>query len=354
MTWGAAQLGIGAGRARRRRRRAARGRPGARRARRGLGRRRGRRRDRRARGRTAPRRARRIGVCVEGRDRDAAARARRASATRCATRSTAATSEDRGDRDAALRLPARPAAASPPGIPSRARTRRRPSRSCAPTTASRAMRAATRCPTASCSSGCSSASTRVRTEVVRELVRDRRLPRRPDVDRRGRGLGSRRPRARTSRCGGCSAAARSGSLAYASSGELVAPEERARRCVALRDAGVRAVKLRLHRRLARRPRASSRRCATRSAPGSSCMVDANQGWRMPGDLAPRWDVATAAQLRGSSSGSASTGWRSRCRPTTSTATRALRGRTDLRIAAGEMVRAAARGARSRRSAAAST
>ena len=25
------------------------------------------------------------------------------------------------------------------------------------------------------------------------------------------------------------------------------------------------------------------------------MVDANQGWRMPGDLEPRWDVATAAQ-----------------------------------------------------------
>ena len=25
------------------------------------------------------------------------------------------------------------------------------------------------------------------------------------------------------------------------------------------------------------------------------MVDANQGWRMPGDREPRWDVATAAQ-----------------------------------------------------------
>ena len=35
-------------------------------------------------------------------------------------------------------------------------------------------------------------------------------------------------------------------LAYASSGELVAPEERARRVTALRDAGVRAVKLRFH------------------------------------------------------------------------------------------------------------
>ena len=26
------------------------------------------------------------------------------------------------------------------------------------------------------------------------------------------------------------------------------------------------------------------------------VVDANQGWQMPGDLEPRWDVATAAQV----------------------------------------------------------
>ena len=30
-------------------------------------------------------------------------------------------------------------------------------------------------------------------------------------------------------------------------------------------------------------------------PELEMMVDANQGWRMPGDRAPRWDVATAAQ-----------------------------------------------------------
>jgi L-alanine-DL-glutamate epimerase-like enolase superfamily enzyme len=83
-------------------------------------------------------------------------------------------------------------------------------------------------------------------------------------------------------------------LAYASTGELVAPEERVRRCLALRDAGVRAVKLRAHARDWREDLAVVE--AVRDAVGSDLelMVDANQGWRMPGDLAPRWDVATAA------------------------------------------------------------
>ena len=80
---------------------------------------------------------------------------------------------------------------------------------------------------------------------------------------------------------------------------------------------------------------SSRRCATRSAATSSCMVDANQGWRMAGDRSRalgRRDRDRSA--RGRSSRSASTGWRSRCRPPTSRATRALRPATSLRIAAG--------------------
>ena len=115
---------------------------------------------------------------------------------------------------------------------------------------------------------------------------------------RGRGLGSRRRARSASRSGGCSAAERDRIVAYASSGELVdAGRARPPRAVALRDAGVRAVKIRLHsRRLARRPRRSSRRCATRSVPELEIMVDANQGWRMPGDRTPRWDVATAAQF----------------------------------------------------------
>ena len=81
-------------------------------------------------------------------------------------------------------------------------------------------------------------------------------------------------------------------LAYASSGELVDADERVRRCRALRDAGVLAVKLRLHSHDWRvdLPVIEAVRDAV---PELDVMVDANQGWRMPGDLTPRWDVATA-------------------------------------------------------------
>jgi L-alanine-DL-glutamate epimerase-like enolase superfamily enzyme len=84
-------------------------------------------------------------------------------------------------------------------------------------------------------------------------------------------------------------------LAYASSGERVEDHERVARCVALRDAGVRAVKLRFWRDDWRKDVELAER--VRDAVGSAVeiMVDANHGWRMPGDLRPRWDVATAAQ-----------------------------------------------------------
>ena len=84
-------------------------------------------------------------------------------------------------------------------------------------------------------------------------------------------------------------------LAYASSGELLEPEERVARCLALRERGIRAVKLRFHRADWRDDVAVVE--AVRDAVGSELeiMVDANQGWRMPGDREPRWDVATAAQ-----------------------------------------------------------
>lgn len=80
--------------------------------------------------------------------------------------------------------------------------------------------------------------------------------------------------------------------AYASTGELVSAEERVRRCLELRDAGVSAVKLRLH---------SAEwqldlpvlEAVREAVPELDLMVDANQGWRMPGDLTPRWDPATA-------------------------------------------------------------
>ena len=158
-------------------------------------------------------------------------------------------------------------------------------------------------------------------------VRDGRPPRRPAVDRRGRGLGPRRRGRSASRCGGCSAAGRERLLAYASSGELVAPEERARRVAALRDAGVRAVKLRFHHADWREDVAVVE--AVRDAVGLDVelMVDANQGWRMAGRPQPA--AGTSRPRRSAparSSRSASTGSRSRSRPHDVDGYARLRGR----------------------------
>jgi L-alanine-DL-glutamate epimerase-like enolase superfamily enzyme len=130
-------------------------------------------------------------------------------------------------------------------------------------------------------------------------------------------------------------------LAYASSGELVSADERVRRCVALRDAGVRAVKLRLH---AADWRADLPTIASvRDAVGSELeiMIDANQGWRMPGDLTPRWSVDTAAAFARELE-PLGVYWLEEPLPTDDVDGYAALARMDyLRIAAGEMVRSSA-------------
>jgi hypothetical protein len=113
-----------------------------------------------------------------------------------------------------------------------------------------------------------------------------------------------------------------GSLAaYASTGELAGPQERASRAVALRDRGLRALKIRFHHADWRDDVRVVE--AVRDAVGDEMeiMVDANQGWRMPGDLAPPGTSPPHAPAPRRSSRSASTGWRSRCPRPTSTATR---------------------------------
>jgi L-alanine-DL-glutamate epimerase-like enolase superfamily enzyme len=80
--------------------------------------------------------------------------------------------------------------------------------------------------------------------------------------------------------------------AYASAGELVDAEERVRRCGELREAGIRAVKLRLNGSDWRLDLPVIQ-AVRESLPDLDLMVDANQGWRMPGDLTPRWDLETA-------------------------------------------------------------
>ncbi len=129
-------------------------------------------------------------------------------------------------------------------------------------------------------------------------------------------------------------------LAYVSSGELVEPEERVRRSLVLRDRGVRAIKIRFHHTDWREDLEVVQ--AVRAAVGASVelMVDANQGWRMPGDREPRWDVATAARCAQALEGLGVYWLEEPLRTDDVEGYRALRRRTDLRLAAGEMVREA--------------
>ncbi|HUF01481.1 MAG TPA: mandelate racemase/muconate lactonizing enzyme family protein [Gaiellaceae bacterium] len=127
-------------------------------------------------------------------------------------------------------------------------------------------------------------------------------------------------------------------LAYASSGELVPVEERVRRCLALRDGGVKAVKIRLHTADWRLDLPVIE--AVRDAVGSDMeiLVDANQGWRMPGDTAPRWDVPIAAAFARQLERLGVYWLEEPLRTDDLDGYAALRARTDVRLAAGEMVR----------------
>jgi len=128
--------------------------------------------------------------------------------------------------------------------------------------------------------------------------------------------------------------------AYASSGELVPADERVRRCQALRDAGVRATKIRLHSQDWRLDLPVIE--AVREAvPEVEIMVDANQGWRMPGDLTPRWDFETALTFARELERLGAY-WLEEPLPTEDVEGYAALGReVDLRIAAGEFVRSTA-------------
>ena len=129
-------------------------------------------------------------------------------------------------------------------------------------------------------------------------------------------------------------------LAYASSGEPVDPEERARRVVALRDGGVTAVKLRFHQADWRRDVELVERVRDAVGTDVELMVDANQGWRMAGDRAARWDVATASQCAQALEPLNVYWLEEPLRTDDVEGYATLRRRTSLRIAAGEMVRGA--------------
>lgn len=130
-------------------------------------------------------------------------------------------------------------------------------------------------------------------------------------------------------------------LAYVSTGELVPAEERVRRCVALREAGAKAVKIRLHSADWRLDLPVLEAVREAVGPELEIMVDANQGWRMPGDIAPRWDVATAASFARELEPLRVYWLEEPLRTDDLDGYATLRRRTDIRLAAGEMVRSAA-------------
>jgi D-galactarolactone cycloisomerase len=135
--------------------------------------------------------------------------------------------------------------------------------------------------------------------------------------------------------------ARNASLvAYASTGERLPAQERADRCRELRDAGWRAVKLRLDADGWRGDVDTVAAVRDAVGPDMAIMVDANQGWRMPGDVRPAWDVATAAACADALE-PIGIEWLEEPLPCEDVAGYAeLRRRTGVRIAAGEMVRGA--------------
>jgi L-alanine-DL-glutamate epimerase-like enolase superfamily enzyme len=84
--------------------------------------------------------------------------------------------------------------------------------------------------------------------------------------------------------------------AYASTGERRSTAARAESALAIREAGFRAMKIRIDRHAIPEGLAAVR--ATRAAVGDTLdlMVDLNAAWRMPGDTSPALDVVSARRV----------------------------------------------------------
>lgn len=85
-------------------------------------------------------------------------------------------------------------------------------------------------------------------------------------------------------------------LAYASTGELVTKEERAKRAQHLVEQGFKAMKIRFHHKDPREDIAVVEEVRKAIGDKMEIMVDANQGWKMPWDTEPTWDLKTAVNV----------------------------------------------------------
>ncbi|MFV1962853.1 MAG: mandelate racemase/muconate lactonizing enzyme family protein, partial [Acidimicrobiia bacterium] len=129
--------------------------------------------------------------------------------------------------------------------------------------------------------------------------------------------------------------------AYASTGERLDVSARVERTLQWRERGIRAIKLRFNR--ADWKDDIGVVAAVRDAVGDSMeiMVDANHGWRMPGDHRRAWDLATAVDCARALA-DMNVYWLEEPLHTDDVDDYAkLRERSDVRIAGGEMVRSLA-------------
>ncbi|VVJ18154.1 putative mandelate racemase/muconate lactonizing enzyme [Amycolatopsis camponoti] len=84
--------------------------------------------------------------------------------------------------------------------------------------------------------------------------------------------------------------------AYASSAELKPPEERVETALRAREAGFRAMKIRIDRDRVEDGVAAVAAVRDALGPGFEIMVDLNQSWRMAGDTSPASDLAKTRKL----------------------------------------------------------
>ena len=135
--------------------------------------------------------------------------------------------------------------------------------------------------------------------------------------------------------------ARASLPAYASFGELKSPAERAESVVAAREAGFRAVKIRISRADVASGVAAVRAAREAVGDGVEIMVDLNQWWRMPGDISPALDAASVRRLA-SELRDLGVLWLEEPLPAGEVdGMRMLREQTGIRVAGGEMARTAA-------------
>jgi L-alanine-DL-glutamate epimerase-like enolase superfamily enzyme len=124
---------------------------------------------------------------------------------------------------------------------------------------------------------------------------------------------------------------------YQSTGEIVAAQERIERLQQTRALGIEAAKLRLSVDW-RRDMAEVEKIREGVGSEMTLMVDANQGWRMPGDLTPRWDLPTAERCLSMCDEMDIYWLEEPLDPARIEDYGELRSRSSVRIAAGEMVR----------------